>query len=133
MRTFIRLGLLCVAITLAGCQNGALQKFEHIYDVAVTTTVPARDVRVAADTFDILKGTVANFAVFCVSNHFTPLGCDVATRRKISMAIKSGAKVRSAIRGSLATNQPVLSTVYNVLISAIDAIQATPAATFTGG
>lgn len=133
MRTFIRLGLLCVAITLAGCQNGALQKFEHIYDIATTSTVPADQVRVAATTFDILKGTVDNFAAFCVKNHFTPPGCDIDTRRKISQAIRTGTKIRSSLRGSLATNQPVLSTVYNALIDAVDTIQATPAATFTGG
>lgn len=123
--------LVVLALSLAGCAE--LQKIGQVYTFATTTTVPADMVRPAANTFDILKGTAVNFAKYCVKNNFTPVGCDVDTRRKISLAIKAGTKARIQLRASLATGQPALSTVYNLLIGAVSDLQATPAATFSGG
>lgn len=117
-----------LALSLGGCAN-----LQGIYTLATTTTVSADVVRPAANTFDILKGTAANFASYCIANKFTPTGCDVATRRTISTFVKQGTSARVQVRSALATNQPVLSTVYNLLVGAVQGLQATPAATFTGG
>ena len=122
--------LVTLALALSGCAG---TKFGQIYTLATTTTVPADVVRPAANTFDILKGTAANFAEYCVVNNFTPTGCDIATRRKISTFVKQGTNARRASRSALATNQPVLSTVYNLLVNAVTGLQGTPVATFTGG
>lgn len=133
MKSIIRATLIgLVAFTLAGC-SADWEKLHAVYTLATTTTVPAADVRVAANSFDILKGTANNFAIFCVKNGFTPPGCDVDTRRKISTFVKQGTKARIQLRASIATNQPALSTVYNLLITAVTGLQATPAATFSGG
>lgn len=119
-------------VLLAGCA-GELAKIQGIYALATTTTVPASVVRPTANAFDILKGTAANFATYCVDNKFTPVGCDVDTRRKISRFIEQGTKARVQLRASVNTGQPALSTVYNLLVDAVTGLQATPAATFTGG
>lgn len=121
-----------VALVLAGCA-GDLAKIQQVYTLATTTTISADLVRPAANSFDVLKGTAANFAQYCVSNNFTPTGCDVATRRTISTFVKQGTKARIQMRAALATNQPVLSTVYNLLIDAVNGLKATPVNTFTGG
>lgn len=123
---------LTLSLALAGCAD-QLDKLRQVYTVATTATVPAEVVRPAANTFDILKGTAANFAVYCVKNNFTPTGCDVNTRRKISTFVKQGTSARVQLRSSLTSGQPALSTVYNLLVSAVTGLQGTPAATFTGG
>jgi hypothetical protein len=117
-----------LGLLVSGCA-GDLAKLRQ----ATTATVPADVVRPAAASFDILKGTAANFAVYCVGNHFTPPGCDVDTRRKISRAIKSGTKARIQLRASVENGQPAISTIYNLLVGAVTDLQSTPAATFTGG
>jgi hypothetical protein len=130
-----------LGLFLSGCATGNIgatlssdfAKIRQVYTAATTSTVPADVVRPAAATFDILKGTAANFAVYCVSNHFTPPGCDVGTRRKISRAIKSGTKARIQLRASVENGQPAIATIYNLLVGAVTDLQSTPAATFTGG
>lgn len=128
---FNRIAAVCLmAIALAGCAGTRLGQ---IYTAATTATVPADVVRPAANTFDILKGTAANFAAYCVANNFTPTGCDVDTRRRISTFVKQGTKARVQLRASLATGQPAIATIYNLLVGAVTGLQGTPAATFTGG
>jgi hypothetical protein len=123
--------LIAAALALSGCAGFA--KLETAYTYATTATVPAEVVRPIANTFDILKGTAVNFAKYCVANKFAPAGCDVATRRKIVTAIRVGTNARVQMRSSLAMGQPVLSTVYNLLVGAVTDLQATPVSTFTGG
>jgi hypothetical protein len=116
------------AFSLAGCAG-----LQQVYTVATTTMVPASVVRPAANTFDILKGTAANFATWCVSQKFQSPACSVDTRRKIVKAVRVGTQARVQMESALATNRPVLSTVYNLLVGAVTDLQSTPVATFTGG
>lgn len=124
-------------VALGGCASGSLSgslaTLKQVYTVATTATVPADVVRPAANSFDILKGTAVNFATYCVNNNFTPAGCDVGTRRTISTFVKQGTNARRQLRASLATGQPALATIYNLLVGAVNGLQSTPAATFTGG
>lgn len=122
---------LAVAMLLAGCAE--IQRVEQIYTIATTATVPADVVRPAANAFDILKGTAANFAEFCIGQKMQAPGCDVDTRRRISTFVKQGTRARIQVRAALATNQPVISTVYNLLIDAVNGLKTTPVGTFTGG
>lgn len=129
MRNVVRALMVgALSIYLAACA-GEIAKFQQ----ATTATVPADVVRPTANAFDILKGTAANFAHYCVDNKFTPLGCDVDTRRKIVKFVKEGTNARVQLRASLVNGQPAISTVYNLLVEAVTGLQATPAATFTGG
>lgn len=127
-----------LALSLANCTQlqAFVERTEAIVSavkVAATAPVPAEIVRPVANTFDILKGTAANFAHFCINNNFTPPGCDVDTRRKISKAVKLGTSARVQLRASLATNSPAAATVYNILVDAVSSLKATPLNTFTGG
>lgn len=134
MKSLLKILTFAGLVALAGCANlPDLTKLEQVYTVATTATVPADVVRPVANTFDILKGTAANFAQFCIANKFTPTGCDVATRRTISTFVKQGTAARVQLRAALKTNQPALSTVYNLLLGAVEGLKTTPAATFTGG
>lgn len=125
------LATILVAFSLAGCAQ--LQKIQQVYTFATTTTVPAEDVRAAANAFDILKGTAVNFARYCIASNNTAAGCDVNTRRIVSKAVRSGTSARIQLRASLATNQPALASVYNLLISAVNDLKASPVNGFTGG
>lgn len=129
---------LAVLLLLGGCAefNAFVTRTEAIVSAVknvATAPVPADVVRPVANAFDILKGSAANFAQFCIDNKFTPPGCDVDTRRKISTAVKLGTSARVQLRASLATNSPAAATVYNLLVNAVDSLKATPVNTFTGG
>lgn len=128
-RIIFALGL---SVLLAGCAAD-IAKLRAVYTVATTATVPADVVRPAANTFDILKGTAVNFAIYCVNAKFAPAACDVDTRRKVSKFVKQGTKARIQLRASIENGQPALSTIYNLLVDAVTGLQGTPAATFTGG
>lgn len=125
------IAIIGLAFALSGCAAD-LAKLKQVYTFATTATVPASVVRPAAATFDILKGTAANFANYCVEKQLAPLGCDVATRRKIVTFVKQGTKARIALRSSVENGQPATATIYNLLVDAVTGLQATPAATFTG-
>jgi len=129
MRNLLAIAML--ALALGGCAG--LQKLQQVYTLATTTTVDPSIVRPAANAFDILKGTAANFARYCVNSNNTAAGCDVTTRQNISTFVRQGTQARIQMRAALATNQPVLSTVYNILVNAVNGLNATPVATFTGG
>jgi hypothetical protein len=133
------IALVGLALALSGCA-AEIEKFrqeiavvKQVYTVATTATVPAKVVRPAAATFDILKGTAKNFAVYCINGNFAPAGCDVDTRRRISKFVKQGTRARIALRASVENGQPATATIYNLLVDAVTGLQRTPAATFTGG
>jgi hypothetical protein len=121
-----------LGLLVSGCA-GDLAKLRQVYTAATTSTVPADVVRPAAATFDILKGTAANFAVYCVSNHFTPPGCDVERGARFRERSRAAPRpVSSFVLRSRMASRPS-ATIYNLLVGAVTDLQSTPAATFTGG
>lgn len=123
--------VLALAIGLGGC-SWDLSKLHSIYTYATTETVPADVVRPAANAFDILKGTAVNFARYCISSNMQPDVCNVDNRRKISQFVNKGTKARVQMRSALATGQPILSTVYNILVDSVNGLKASPVGSFGG-
>lgn len=121
------IAIAALALALGGCAN-----LQGIYTLATTATVPAGDVVIAANAFDALKGTAVNYANYCVAQHFPVPVCSKANRRAVIKAVNSGTAAKVQLEASITTAQPALSTVYNTLIAAVNALQASPISTVKG-
>lgn len=115
-----------LALSLAGCSTLAT-----IQQVA-TSTVPATVVIPTANAFDVLKGTATNYGKYCIQQKMTPAICSADARRAVIKFVRSGTAARNQLEGSLDRGEPAAASVYNLLVAAVQGLQGTPAATFTG-
>lgn len=127
MRNFLAICIAVVGLGLGGCAN-----LQGIYTLATTATVPASSVVIAANSFDALKATAINYANYCVAQKFPQPVCSAANRRAVIKAVNAGTAARVQLEASMTTSQPALSTVYNTLIAAVNALTASPINTVKG-
>lgn len=117
---------IALAASLAGCASlGTIQQ-------VATATVPATVVIPTANAFDVLKGTATNYGRYCIAQKMTPAICSAGTRRAVIKLVRSGTAARSQLEGSLDRGEPAAASVYNLLVAAVQGLQGTPAATFSG-
>jgi hypothetical protein len=132
----IRSGIAFVilALWLGGCAtlNTDIAKLQQVYTVATTTSVPPSTVIVAANAFDALKATAVNYAKYCIQGKFVDAICSAPNRRKVVQFVRSGTTVRNQLEVSIATNTPAASTLYNLLVSAVNGLQSSALANFNG-
>lgn len=122
--------LFAVALVLAGCA-GTMEKLElatSVYKTATETTVPASAVIPVANSFNILKGTAANYGAYCIQQQMVPAICSATTRRYVIKAVRAGTKARDQMVGSLRNNEPAAASIYNVLVEAVNGLKLSPAA-----
>lgn len=118
---------LTLALSLTGCAN-----LSGIYTLATTATVPSSSVVIAANTFDALKITAVNYGQYCIAQHFPRPVCSASNRRSVIKAVRAGTAARVQLESSINTGQPAIATVYNALIGAVNALQASPINTVKG-
>lgn len=115
-----------LALPLAGCATlGVVQQ-------VATATVPAAVVIPTANAFDVLKGTATNYGKYCIAREMVPAICSVSARRAVIKFVRSGTAARKQLEGSLDRGEPAAASVYNLLVAAVQGLQGTPAATFSG-
>jgi hypothetical protein len=120
--------ILCFA--LVGCAS-LQQKIDiatGVYKAATETTVPAEVVIPTANAFNILKAGATNYGRYCIQQRMAPSMCSASTRRIVIKAVRSGTAARNSLEDSVANNEPALSSVYNILVVAVNSLQKTPAA-----
>lgn len=122
-----KIGFMLFALALGGCAQ-----LNGIYTLATTATVPAGDVIIAANAFDALKATAVNYGNYCVAQHFPVPVCSKANRRSVIKAVNAGTAARIQLVSSINTGQPAIATVYNVLIAAVNNLNASPVNTVKG-
>jgi uncharacterized protein (DUF2147 family) len=122
-----------VGLALAGCASLDIARKAYVY--ATETTVPAEIVIPAANAFDILKNSATNYGRYCISKQMAPSICSASARRIVVKAVRAGTAARKQLETSVETKQPALASVYNVLVSAVTDLQASPAVSpqFVGG
>lgn len=113
--------IVLLALSLAGCAS-----LQGIYTLATTATVPAGTVVIAANSFDALKATAINYGNYCVAQKFPQPVCSAANRRTVIKSVNAGTAARIQLEASINTGQPAISTVYNTLVSAVNALTASP-------
>lgn len=126
--------LLLGALALGGCA-GDLAKFKMVYDVATTSTVPASTAQVAVSSFDLLEAASTEYFRYCLPNKAAPV-CAPGTKAQpgqLRLAIKyvrQGRDARNQIKAAGKTGALISSTVYNLLITAVNNLSSTPVSTF---
>lgn len=127
MRSFrLAAALVLVSLSLAGCAR-EMALLNTVQQVA-TAEVPASVVIPAANAFDILKGTAANYARYCVANQMPQPTCSEGKRRLVVKFVRSGTIARGQLEDSIRNHTPAAASVYNVLVAAVQGLQGTPAA-----
>lgn len=123
-----------IAVTVSGCA-GLQKKIDFatgVYETVTTTTVPADVVIPAANTFDILKAGATNYGRYCIAQKDTtgswPGICAAEFRRGVIKAVRAGTAARNQLESSVETGQPAAASIYNVLVSAVTSLKASPAA-----
>lgn len=122
---------LTLTLTVAGCA-GLQQKLEiatGVYKTVTETTVPASAVIPTANAFNILKAGATNYGRYCIQQDMVPSICSASNRRIVVKAVRAGTKARKQLVASIEQNQPALSSVYNVLVAAVQDLQKSPATT----
>jgi len=124
--------LLAITLTLAlaGCA-GLQQKIEiatGVYKTVTETTVPASVVIPTANAFNILKAGATNYGRYCIQQQMEPSVCSADNRRVVVRAVRAGTKARNQLESSVEQNQPALSSIYNVLVAAVQGLQKSAAA-----
>ena len=112
---------IAISLTLGACAT-----FQKVADVA-GSTVPSSAVVPAANSFNILKAAATNYGRYCIAQRMVPAICSAANRRVVVKFVRSGTSARNQLEASLQTGQPALASVYNVLVSAVEGLQASPA------
>jgi len=110
--------VLALSLSLTGCAS--LETFQQV----ATATVPASVVIPAANAFDILKAAATNYGRYCIQQKMAPSICAADVRRVVIKAVRSGTGARNQMEASVATGQPALASIYNVLVSAVQSLQA---------
>lgn len=121
---------LTVSLALGGCA-GLQQKIDiatGIYNKVTETTVPAAVVVPTANAFNILKAGATNYARYCIQQNMQPAICSKDNRRVVVRSVRAGTAARNQMEASLVAGQPALASIYNVLVSAVQGLQNSPAA-----
>jgi len=123
-----------LALSLGACAQvqKVLDEAKGIYDFATTATVSAAQAGIVANAYDALKATATNYANYCITQKFPQPLCSAANRRAVIKGVRSGDAARAQIELSITTGQPVVASLYNTLVAAIQALQTTPISTVKG-
>jgi hypothetical protein len=119
-----------ILIILGACAQ--LQAIQGVYNTVTTATVSSGDVVIAANAFDVLKVTAVNYGNYCISQNFPRPVCSAGNRRIVIKAVRAGTAARVQLEASINTGQPAVASVYNALIVAVQALQASPINTVKG-
>lgn len=121
----MRIIALALALGLCGCATG-LQKLQNVYTMVTDTTVSPQAIVVAANSFDALEGTATTYLVYCRGNLATAI-CSAANRRIVIGAVRTGRNARNQLEAYIAQQTPAPAPLYNVLITAINALTSSAA------
>jgi hypothetical protein len=110
----------------------AISEIQGAYTFATTATVTPGQAGIVANAFDALKVTATNYGNYCIVQKFPQPVCSAANRRAVIRGVNAGTSARAQIEAAISTSQPVAGEVYNALVSAVQALKATPINTVKG-
>lgn len=126
--------LAALGVSLGGCAQlkTALTEIQGVYTFATTATVTSGQAGIVANAYDALKVTATNYGNYCIVQKFPQPLCSAANRRAVIRGVAAGTAARAQIEAAVVSGQPVAAAVYNALVSAVQALQATPINTVKG-
>ena len=117
-----KLLILVLALSLGACAN-----LKTAYQVITEASVSPTQIVVAANAFDALEGTATQYLVYCKANLATPV-CSADNRRSIIEYVRSGRAARNQLETYISAGNAGPSRLYNTLITAINSLNSSPAA-----
>lgn len=116
---------LVLAVGLGGCaQFKAFEaKLETAYQVVSSTAVTPQQIIVAANAFDIAKGTATQFLVFC-KTHAAVQACALPIRQQIVKYVRAGTVTRNQLEVYAAQGKAGPIDLYNTLKATINSLDA---------
>jgi hypothetical protein len=125
---------LALSLALAGC-TGTLAKFEQVYTVATTATVPAPTAQVVVSSFEVLEASSTEYFKYCKTSPKDQICAPgtVASPGPLRLTIKyirQGRGARDQIKAAGRSGGLITSTVYNLLVTAVTNLNTTPASNF---
>lgn len=127
--------LVLIGFTLAGCAGelaklqADIAKVKQVYVLATTTTIPETQAQIAVSSFQVLEAGATEYFRFCAQYKTDPK-CTADTLRTAIKYDRQGRQARDTIKAAAKSGQPVLATVYNLLIGAVNVLETTPVTTF---
>lgn len=128
-----------LAVSLGGCAtiNADLTKLKQVYSVATTATVPATTAQIAVSSFQVLEAATTEYLVFCKSAPSVS-ACAPGTvtnpgpLRLVIKYVRAGRAARDQVKAAGKTNGLIATTTYNLLVTAITNLSASPVSKFGG-
>lgn len=133
--------LVLIGFTLSGCAaemakfQAGIAKIEQVYVLATTATVPETQAQIAVSSFQVLEAAATEYFKYCATSKTDPKCAPgtVTAPGPLRLAIKydrQGRNARDQIKAAAKSGALISSTVYNLLIGAVNNLGTTPAATF---
>jgi hypothetical protein len=134
MKKVIVAAMLASTLALGGCAQ-EMAKLQAAYNIATTAAVPASTAQVMVSSFEVLEAGATEYFIYCKKSPTDSICAagTVAQPGPLRLAIKydrDGRKARDQIKAAGKTGALISSTVYNLLVSAVDGLTSTPAANF---
>lgn len=127
--------LVLIGFTFGGCAaelakfQVGIAKVKQVFVLATTTTIPETQAQIAVLSFEVLEAAATEYFKFCASYKADPK-CTADTLRTAIKYDRQGRAARDTIKTAAKTGQPILATVYNLLIGAVNVLGTTPVTTF---
>lgn len=128
MKKYLVIAALGAALTMGGCA-GDLQKIQSAWGTLTQTTVPAQYAIVTANSFDALEAGATAYLQYCAKNLSTTV-CSASNRRAVIKAVRDGRNFRNQVETYITTSTSVPEALYQSLLSVVNDLQVSPAATF---
>lgn len=128
MRNVLLAALAALTLLAAGCSK-ELQTFQKVYTVVTEQTVPASAVTASGGAFVLAETAGTAYLTYC-DGAPTDAKCSASAERLVIKSIRAGRSALNQLKQQIRASPTASASLYNVLVTALNSINATPAATF---
>lgn len=123
--------IIAALVLLTGCASldAKLQTIQKVYTVVTEATVPASAVTASGGAFVLAETAGTAYLTFC-DGAPTDQKCSASTERLVIKSIRAGRSALNQLKQQIRTSPTASASLYNILVTALNSINATPAATF---
>jgi len=112
-----------LSLSLAGCASFN-QKVETAWQIVTSAAVSPTQILVAANSFNALEVTSTQYLLYCKSVTVKPQACALSNRQAVVKSVRAGRAARNALEPYVTSGKAGPAAIYNTLISAVSALQA---------
>lgn len=124
----IRIVAVLSLLLFTGCAK-ELQAVKTVYSVVTETRVKAPAVVAAGNAFILAETAGTAYLTFCDGSPGDPK-CSASTERLVIDYTRKGRSALNQMKAQLRASPDASASLYNTLVTALNAINSTPASTF---